>query len=66
MNTDVEPLLLSATEAAEALRISRRTLFSWTADGAIVCVRRGTRVFYDPADLRKFIEAHKVTTSEGK
>lgn len=51
-----EPLLLTAEETARALRISRRTLYSWTTSGAIPCCRLGARVLYSPNDLRALIE----------
>jgi hypothetical protein len=50
-------LLLSATDAAEALTISPRTLWSLTAPrGPIPCVRLGSRVLYSPEALRRWID----------
>ena len=53
-------LLLKAPEAAKALSISPRTLWSLTDRGEITCVRIGRRaVRYDVADLREFINRQK-------
>ena len=48
-------LLWSTREAAEALSISERTLYSRTQDGTLPCVRLGCRRLYDPAALRAWI-----------
>jgi hypothetical protein len=55
----VAPLLLKPVEAAKALAISPRKLWSLTAGGQIPCVRIGKCVRYDPADLRAWIDAQK-------
>ena len=55
----LEPLLLSADEAAQSLGISRRSLFTWTASGAIPVVKLGGRRLYDPRDLRQLIDKLK-------
>ncbi len=52
-------LLLRPREAAEALAVCERTLWSMTASGQIPSVRIGRAVRYDPADLREWIEAQK-------
>lgn len=53
-------LLLSVIEAAAALSICQKTLYSNTCPrGTIPCVKIGTRVLYDPADLRAWIDAQK-------
>lgn len=49
------PLLLTTREAAAALRISERTLFTLTKTGQIPCVRFGRSVRYAPADLQRWI-----------
>jgi excisionase family DNA binding protein len=51
--------LLNVHEAAEALRISERNLFTLTKSKQIVCVRIGSRVCYDPDDLKTFIDQRK-------
>lgn len=53
------PMLLTARDAANALAICERTLFTLTKRGDIRAVRIGTRVLYDPRDLRAFIDARK-------
>ena len=52
-------LLLTAAEAAKALAISPRTLWSLTDSGKIPCVRIGRSVRYDPVDLRAWINSQK-------
>jgi excisionase family DNA binding protein len=57
-------LLLTATEAAEALAISPRTLWSLTDSGDLPCVRIGRAVRYDPADLRAWIDRRKAANGK--
>ena len=52
--------LLRPREAARILAISPRKLWSLTASGELTAVRIGRAVRYDPADLRKWIEAQKA------
>lgn len=52
-------LLLKPREAAEALAISQRTLWTLTKCGEIRCIRCGRAVRYDPIDLRAWIETKK-------
>jgi len=53
-------LLLPTREAAEALSISERTLWSLTEPrGPIPCVRIGRSVRYHVADLEAYVEAQK-------
>ena len=54
------PKLLRPREAAEALCISERTLWTLTKLGEIPCVRLGRSVRYDPGDLRDRIQALKT------
>ena len=61
--TTATPLVLSADEAAEALRVSRRTIFNWTRAGDIPHVRRGSRTFYPVAALNEWIA--RDTVSQG-
>jgi len=54
-------LLLTPREAAEALSVSDRTLWAWTAPrGPIPCVRIGRCARYTLADLEAFAERQKV------
>lgn len=52
-------LLLNPRQAAAALSISPRLLWSRTNCGDIPCVRIGKCVRYSPDDLRAWIEAQK-------
>lgn len=52
-------LLMTASEAAQALAISPRKLWTMTNCGEIPCVRIGRSVRYDPADLQVWIEEQK-------
>lgn len=45
--------------SAAVLGISTRALWTLTKQGRIPCVRIGRAVRYDPADLRRFIDASK-------
>ncbi|MBL9163114.1 MAG: helix-turn-helix domain-containing protein [Planctomycetaceae bacterium] len=51
--------LLTPKEAAAALGISPRKLWSLTASGDVPCVRIGRSVRYDAADLAEFVETLK-------
>jgi excisionase family DNA binding protein len=55
----VQPMLVSARDAAKLLAISERTLWSLTAAGEIPVVRIGRSVRYDPRDLQTWIERSK-------
>jgi excisionase family DNA binding protein len=62
-------LLLKPKEAAEALRISERTLWQLTKDKEIPCVKVGGRirqvVRYDPRDLQAWIDKKKQGSVSG-
>ncbi len=53
------PMLLKPRDAAKALAVSPRKLWSLTACGAVPCVRIDRAVRYDPADLRAYIDSLK-------
>ena len=53
------PALLTPRQAAAALSVSTRKLWSITACGDVPCVRIGRSVRYDAADLAAFVEAAK-------
>ena len=55
-------LLLTPNEAAAALRISPRLLWSKTKIGEIACVRIGKCVRYDPRSLLRFLDAVATET----
>ena len=56
---EVEPLLMDARTASKSLSISERSLWTFTKNGEIPCVRIGKRVLYDPNDLREWIARQK-------
>ncbi len=60
-NASVAPKLLLATrEAAEAMSVCEKTLWSMTVPrDDLPCARTGRRVLYDPADLRRWIDRRK-------
>ena len=56
----IPKMLLSTREAAAALSICEKTLWSNTQPrGDLPCVRIGTRVLYHVADLTGWIESKK-------
>lgn len=55
------PALLTEPEAAEALRLSTRTLRKARSEGRLTYVLIGRAVRYTMADLADFIEAHAMT-----
>jgi excisionase family DNA binding protein len=58
-------LLLTCREAAEAMRVSTRTLFSLTRRGEIRSIRIGCRgVRYSPADLQEWIDRQRGEPAE--
>lgn len=63
MNATLSPptdrLLLPAREAAAALAISERTLWSLTKCGDIAHVKAGRRVLYAPSDLAEWIDRQR-------
>jgi excisionase family DNA binding protein len=56
---DISPLLLTPDQAATALAICPRTLWSRTVSGEIPYVRIGRSVRYSPDDLNTWIENNK-------
>ena len=59
-------MLFTAPEAAKALAISPRTLWSLTDSGEIPAVRIGRAVRYDPSDLRAWIDRRKSANGKGQ
>ena len=53
------PTLLTPRQAAAALAISQRKLWSLTSSGEVKCCRIGRAVRYDTADLTDFVAASK-------
>ena len=59
METTNNVLLISAKNAARALSISERLLWTKTNTGEISCIRIGKRVLYSPKDLENWIQQQK-------
>ena len=58
-------LLLSAREAARALSVCEKTLWSYTRPrGTMPAVKIGARTLYDPRDLAAWIDAQKQEAGE--
>ena len=62
--TTVPRLLISPREAAQALAVSPRKLWSLTNSGEIRSVKIGRLVRYDPADLAAWIESNKTRRAD--
>lgn len=56
-----EPLL-TVTEAATQLKVSRRTLLRWLQQGRVPGVKLGRDWRIDPTELAQVIQASKVRT----
>lgn len=52
--TDVERLL-TASEAAQILRIHLVTLYSWVSEGRLPSIKMGRKRLFDARTLRKWI-----------
>lgn len=52
--------LLTTNEAADALGIGRRTLQERVEAREIACIKIGRSIRFDPADLRRFVDARRV------
>jgi len=67
-NTPLPTLALRPREAARALGISARTLWTWTKSGLVPCVRvgRGRRqvVLYPVAQLRAWLAGPEAAAEE--
>ena len=59
-NDQTERLLLTSRQAAEALQISERKLWSMQASGEMPHIRLGRSVRYPVADLQQWIEERKT------
>ena len=63
--TEPEPLLLEPREAARMLRISERTLSTYTRNGTLPVVRIGRSVRFSPEALRRWIAAQMEGDANG-
>ena len=52
--------LLNMDETAAILGISKATLYSWISRKQISVVKVSSRSMFDPADIKEYIENHKV------
>jgi excisionase family DNA binding protein len=52
--------LLSVTDAAQRLGISRHTLNGWVSKHKVTFVKLGRRTLFNPADLERIIKAGTV------
>jgi excisionase family DNA binding protein len=55
----LDPLLLTAQQAADTLAISPRLLWTLTRERQVPCIRIGRSVRYDPTDLQTWIASQK-------
>lgn len=56
-------LALRPREAAKALGISERTLWTWTSNGTIPHIRQGKTILYPTASLARWLDEQVKTTS---
>ena len=52
--------LLTTDQAAEALGIGRRTLQERVEAREIACIKIGRADRFDPADIRRFVDARRI------
>ncbi|QDT55707.1 hypothetical protein Pan44_37530 [Caulifigura coniformis] len=52
--------LLTREEAIKVLRVSASKLDKDRAAGRIGCVKLGDRVLFEPAEIRRYVDAHRV------
>ena len=57
--------LLTPQEAAERLKVTDRTVYTWTKRGLLPAFKIGLVVRYTVADLERFIEANKTARRTG-
>jgi excisionase family DNA binding protein len=53
-------ILWNIRQAAEALGLSRHTLYAWVSQKRIAHVKAGRKVMFDPRDLQAWIQERKV------
>jgi excisionase family DNA binding protein len=51
---------MTITEAAQFLRLSPKTIYSWTSQRKIPHLKVGGRLLFDEAELTKWLEQFKV------
>lgn len=65
-NPHPSPLAFGPRDAAKALGVSERTLWTWTQNREIPHIRIGRRVLYPVDVLRKWMADGCAGTSQGK
>ena len=55
----LSPFLVDEREAARLMGVCAKTLYNLRKGSELPFVSIGTRIMYDPADLRRFIERKK-------
>lgn len=55
MEKPIPPLALRPRDAARTFGISPRTLFTWTKEGRIPCVKIGRTVLYSVSELQAWL-----------
>jgi len=60
LNQSAEPRLMNVKEAAAYIGRTPKALWHMIGGGAISCVREGSRVHLDRADLDRWIEMRKT------
>lgn len=61
--TDAPCLAMRPREAARALGVSERTLWTWTREGSIPHVRRGALILYPVDALRRWLDEQVKATA---
>jgi excisionase family DNA binding protein len=56
--------LWNIRQTAEATGLSVNTLYSWISQKKITYIKAGRKVLFDPRDLEKWVEFHKVRQRE--
>lgn len=56
--------LLTVSQTAEYLSLSKATIYKFTADRIIPHFKRGKRVYFKRSDLENWVTAHRVSSNE--
>lgn len=59
------PQLIDAREAASLLGIHLSTLYTWCEEERVPFVRLGRALRFDPTDLQRWIDDHRVPPRQG-
>ena len=58
----ITPILIGARQAAKALGVCERTIWTLQQDEGLPFVKIGRRVLFDPQDLKTWVERKKMET----